>query len=360
MILKISTPVGSASPSLLGAALETATRAAQAELALRKIPTLKSAIRQGVRWRPEPPGTGEELALPSTVLERGWGDCDDLAPWRAAELRTTGEDPGARAIAYRSGPQRWHAVVRRSDGSVEDPSRWAGMAGDSLSGISGQPTIPALAEPGRRAAAVVPDGSGRWHARVDLPSRRHPLHVCACAHADDPVAALIKAAQTAAYAAPGQGADVDAVAGVLCGDPAEDPEIVGFLDKLLSAAGQVVSAVPVAGPLVTQAARIASPVVSTAARVAQPVLSVAQAIPGVSHIATPIAQALPLSQSLLSALAQGGQVIQPAPAPAPALPAVPIQPGVPALSLPLPLDQGAGVVSWSATPGTPSPVVVRW
>lgn len=50
-------------------------------------------------------------------------DCDDLGPGRAAELRLTGEDPGARAIAlWIPAIQSWHIVVERSDGTREDPS----------------------------------------------------------------------------------------------------------------------------------------------------------------------------------------------------------------------------------------------
>jgi len=61
------------------------------------------------------------------VMKRRWGDCDDLAPCHAASLRASGEDPGATAIVKRSGPKTWHAVVKRSDGSIDDPSRRAGM-----------------------------------------------------------------------------------------------------------------------------------------------------------------------------------------------------------------------------------------
>lgn len=69
------------------------------------------------------------LCIPG-VMMRGWGDCDDLACWRAAELREGG-DPGARVFVRpsRSGVAgRWHAIVQRGDGSFEDPSARLGMA----------------------------------------------------------------------------------------------------------------------------------------------------------------------------------------------------------------------------------------
>jgi hypothetical protein len=79
----------------------------------------------GVRYAREE-GT-ERWLPPSIVLGLGRGDCEDLAAWRAAELRVTGEDPEARARVIRSGPRTWHAVVERSSGELEDPSRELGM-----------------------------------------------------------------------------------------------------------------------------------------------------------------------------------------------------------------------------------------
>ena len=78
----------------------------------------------GVRYREEPPGTEEFCAIPD-VLRRGWGDCDDLAPWRAAELRLCGEEATAEPVHMGDG--LWHVVVRRADGSIEDPSALLGM-----------------------------------------------------------------------------------------------------------------------------------------------------------------------------------------------------------------------------------------
>lgn len=78
------------------------------------------------------------------VLRQGWGDCDDLAPWRAAELNLRGV--GARPVlvdashpqwsqtAKGRGKRLWHVVVERhlpgdSAGEVvyEDPSARLGM-----------------------------------------------------------------------------------------------------------------------------------------------------------------------------------------------------------------------------------------
>ena len=124
-----------------------------------------------VRWKPEPPGD-EHFDLSTTVAKRGWGDCDDLAPWRAAELRVTGQDPEAYSYVYPSGPHRWHAIVRRGDGSDEDPSRAAGMGavgGDEYGG----PFWPSMFG-NRLSLATYPLRQG-WAGRVDVPSSTHPM-----------------------------------------------------------------------------------------------------------------------------------------------------------------------------------------
>lgn len=129
------------------AALEAATLANLALASAGQLPDLRDAIRTGaVRWRPEPKGQ-ERFDLATTVAGRGWGDCDDLAPWWAAQLRHTGRDPMARADVRRTGARTWHAFVRRGDGSTEDPSRAAGMPHRARGGVAliSGPTDRALA-----------------------------------------------------------------------------------------------------------------------------------------------------------------------------------------------------------------------
>jgi hypothetical protein len=115
-------------PRHLRLLLPAVTLVARAELraaiqAGRPIPPL---YRSGVVYEREQPGL-EEWTTPIDTLRRGWGDCEDLSIWRAAELQETGEDPAARVRIYRARPTTWHAVVERSGGRVEDPSRALGM-----------------------------------------------------------------------------------------------------------------------------------------------------------------------------------------------------------------------------------------
>jgi RNA polymerase subunit RPABC4/transcription elongation factor Spt4 len=92
----------------------------------------------------------EEFADAATVLHRGWGDCDDLSPWRTAELQEAGDLKADSKISWktackncgakvngnslkcpRCGSTRrnrvFHVVTRRGDGRVEDPSQYLGM-----------------------------------------------------------------------------------------------------------------------------------------------------------------------------------------------------------------------------------------
>ena len=74
-----------------------------------------------VRYRDEPPGR-ERFDHVGIVLRRGDGDCDDLVAWRVAELHEAGEVRAAPRILWPKNVRRYHAQVRRADGSIEDPA----------------------------------------------------------------------------------------------------------------------------------------------------------------------------------------------------------------------------------------------
>ena len=95
-------------------------------------PNTPMLYESGVRYQNEPRGQPfEEFAPIPTLLGRKWGDCDDLAPWRAAELRVRGKENASIRVQWkRVGPNReklFHIVVRRANGAIEDPSRILGM-----------------------------------------------------------------------------------------------------------------------------------------------------------------------------------------------------------------------------------------
>jgi hypothetical protein len=130
--------------------LESLVRVDQLYLHTHHVPPLYQA---GVRYQDEPWEGFEEFAPIPTVIARGWGDCDDLAPWRVAELRNQGKKASIRIFWKRHkhlprGKQKlFHILVRRpyepkefnpaymarpKDGSmtmIEDPSRRLGMSG---------------------------------------------------------------------------------------------------------------------------------------------------------------------------------------------------------------------------------------
>lgn len=117
-------------------------------LYLRLNKNVPPLYRSKVRYENEPQWTFqgkpiEEFALIPIVLGRGWGDCDDLGPWRVAELRCSGEKAAIRIQWQRprlpgggKGRKYYHIVVRRADkagrlimtpAGIEDPSAKLGM-----------------------------------------------------------------------------------------------------------------------------------------------------------------------------------------------------------------------------------------
>jgi hypothetical protein len=94
-----------------------------------KAPKLYSS---GVRYEHEE-GTEEWLDIPN-ILKEGWGDCEDLAAWRIAELRSA----GIKAKGYLRWLNRpsekitlYHVQVLLPDGTIDDPSKRLGMRGES-------------------------------------------------------------------------------------------------------------------------------------------------------------------------------------------------------------------------------------
>lgn len=178
MRIQVVVPESQVTSTVLDAALEPVTRLNEQLLANGEVDTFDRAVKNGqVQWAPEPPGA-ERFDHAKTVTQRGWGDCDDLAPWAAASLRASGEDPGAKAVVKKSGPKRWHAVVLRSDGTIDDPSKRAGMGtnGNSVSGVGGG--CPVVGAYGVAVPPMFPTGSsvvgGVFEVRPQIAVRAIP------------------------------------------------------------------------------------------------------------------------------------------------------------------------------------------
>lgn len=120
--MRVSVHVPVSSEASIAAMLELLTRMNETYLRHTRTPAIYAS---GVRYRREVRPREDWLMVPY-ILELGHGDCEDLACWRAAELRLAGES-GARPIAIRPRPSLWHIVVRRADGRIEDPSKRLGM-----------------------------------------------------------------------------------------------------------------------------------------------------------------------------------------------------------------------------------------
>lgn len=189
MRLQIAIPESHVSAPVLNGALEAVTRLNESLLEAGDTPTDLELIAKGARWQPEPPGQ-EHFDHGGIIAERGNGDCDDWAPLRAARLRVTGEDPGAKAVVRKSGEKRWHATVIRSDGTEDDPSLDAGMPGRGrgaraavvprmpaagVHGINGE--VGTFIDMPQLALRPIADRDGQlesWQARADLPWHAAP------------------------------------------------------------------------------------------------------------------------------------------------------------------------------------------
>jgi hypothetical protein len=124
--VRLSMPYSSATD--LGIALDAVTAWNIEALRAHPLPGIYAA---GVVYRREPlcrtdgvEHICEEFLTAHEVYARGAGDCDDLGPWRAAELRLQGDNAQALPRPSAAG---WHIVVRRADGSYDDPSARLGM-----------------------------------------------------------------------------------------------------------------------------------------------------------------------------------------------------------------------------------------
>lgn len=85
---------------------------------------LPPLYRSNVRYQKESLGS-ENWRTADEVYRLGYGDCEDLANYRTAELQLEGEL--ATTKIRRTGFRKFHAVVRRENGRIEDPSRRLGM-----------------------------------------------------------------------------------------------------------------------------------------------------------------------------------------------------------------------------------------
>lgn len=79
----------------------------------------------GVVYRREPANQEwwESAADVRSLATSRSGDCEDVAAYRAAELRVFDGDDGARLIVVPTKRGSFHAIVQHGDGTREDPSR---------------------------------------------------------------------------------------------------------------------------------------------------------------------------------------------------------------------------------------------
>ena len=107
----------------LDACLEALVRqniwqAKRIEAAGHRVPLL---YQTHVVYRRDPPRKEWFRSL-ARCLRTGWGDCDDLAAWRAAEIRRGGGRAWARVRRTRNATLLHAVVVDKLGNIIEDPS----------------------------------------------------------------------------------------------------------------------------------------------------------------------------------------------------------------------------------------------
>lgn len=107
-------------PIAIGCALEGLIALSAHLIVKHRLPPL---LQSGAVYRRE---KTEDWRSALEVYRQGWGDCEDLASYRAAELRINNHEP-ARVVLKWTGLRTLHAIVLRADGTTEDPSKWLGM-----------------------------------------------------------------------------------------------------------------------------------------------------------------------------------------------------------------------------------------
>ena len=144
MRIRIAIPDEHVTPEVIDPVLETVTRLNESMIRSGDTPTATELLDRGAIWRPENMGD-EHFDHGATIAERGWGDCDDWAPLKAAEMRASGEDPHAIARVVPSGPTTFHAIVTTGAGEDlrggDDISVQAGMRGRAVVGADGAPNV---------------------------------------------------------------------------------------------------------------------------------------------------------------------------------------------------------------------------
>jgi hypothetical protein len=83
----------------------------------------------GVYYQPEREGEENWQDVPTCIIRR-FADCEDLASWRAAEIRVRERVFAWPFFTWKrlpDGRTLYHIKVKRADGRIEDPSAVLGM-----------------------------------------------------------------------------------------------------------------------------------------------------------------------------------------------------------------------------------------
>jgi len=99
---------------------------------LEMYPQTPDLYNSGVRYHQlvMPNGDDDDWQDIPTIRRFGYGDCEDLACWRVAELIVKYGIKAEPLVVWKEGAdgsELYHILVGRPDGIVEDPSKQLGM-----------------------------------------------------------------------------------------------------------------------------------------------------------------------------------------------------------------------------------------
>lgn len=170
-------------------ALEAMVRANQEEL--KAHPQIPLLYESGVVYQQEPKGHEDWADIP-TVLKQRWGDCEDLAAWLVAELRSVWGIPARPFLRFRKkdGNYHYHALL-----ILPNTYRWdweiVRKNGRPVMGPSGKPLLKRVRKPVFKAPFVFEDPSLRLGMKGTF--SHHEAYPQIIKKARDPLAKAIKA-----------------------------------------------------------------------------------------------------------------------------------------------------------------------
>jgi hypothetical protein len=127
---------------------------------LQRHPETPNVYESGIRYGNQPLGVERFKPIP-LLLRESFADCDQLAPWRAAEIRVR-EHVKALPEVKQFGPSLFHVFVRYPGGKAEDVSAHLGMRIPPKLAAAGRRLLEKNSAPPRSTLVAASGFRSRW------------------------------------------------------------------------------------------------------------------------------------------------------------------------------------------------------